>query len=420
MVIQVHPPRTGSFRGATFYIDDEQPAEVGRRNALHEYPLRDEPYAEDLGRAARKFTVRGYVLEQAAVQALIDAFEAEGAGALRHPWYGNHLVHVDGRARVTAPRAAGGRYGFDVTFVEAGSNIEPDESDDTGSLLVQQCDDTQATLDDVFTREWPTESAGLLEEAANTVAELCAAIAQQLTAIDRADAWLDNVLNPIQSIISTPMALMTKWTRRIENLIGRLENPFSRLTAWRRLLNATSSVNALILPGATSNGTSSGAIAGSASQGSDGSSAIGTSSSRARVARTQLPTLPPALAQHVRGTVACEAARALPAAILPARTDLLAARDLLLATIADLQQGADYAAFDALAALRTAIIEHVEQRLPALPQSVTVQTNQSEDVLTLGYRVRGDLAAYDDTILRNHIRHPGLVPEGSSVEVLKG
>ena len=50
-----------SFRGVPFRTTDSDTG-VGRRNEVHEYPMRDLPYADDLGRRAREFQVNGYVV----------------------------------------------------------------------------------------------------------------------------------------------------------------------------------------------------------------------------------------------------------------------------------------------------------------------------------------------------------------------
>ena len=49
------------FRGARFHVDTGV-RESGRRIVPHEFPKRDVPYAEDMGRRAREFTVRGYII----------------------------------------------------------------------------------------------------------------------------------------------------------------------------------------------------------------------------------------------------------------------------------------------------------------------------------------------------------------------
>lgn len=82
--------RDGSFRGVPFKIQASR-ALVGRRGQVHEYPLRDKPYAEDLGRRARAFNVECFVLGadyMAQRDALIAALEERrrhaGAPVSRH------------------------------------------------------------------------------------------------------------------------------------------------------------------------------------------------------------------------------------------------------------------------------------------------------------------------------------------------
>ena len=43
--------REASFKGAPFHVE-ETGGQFGRRTVLHEYPFRDLPYGEDLGRSA--------------------------------------------------------------------------------------------------------------------------------------------------------------------------------------------------------------------------------------------------------------------------------------------------------------------------------------------------------------------------------
>ena len=49
------------FRNARFHVDSAV-RESGRRIVPHEYPKKDVPYAEDMGRRAREFTIRGYII----------------------------------------------------------------------------------------------------------------------------------------------------------------------------------------------------------------------------------------------------------------------------------------------------------------------------------------------------------------------
>jgi len=133
--------KRASFRGEQFYVDTGV-RESGRRVVQHEFPKRDVPYAEDMGRRAREFTVRGYLivypvssnagspkfpndpLKQAsylrARDKLITALEStEGPANLQLPLLGILNVMCV-RYRVTEEEKFGGYCVFDMTFTEFG------------------------------------------------------------------------------------------------------------------------------------------------------------------------------------------------------------------------------------------------------------------------------------------------------------
>jgi hypothetical protein len=54
--------RPASFKGALFYVE-QQGRSSGRRTVLHQYPKRDIPYAEDMGREAIHYAMTGYLIQ---------------------------------------------------------------------------------------------------------------------------------------------------------------------------------------------------------------------------------------------------------------------------------------------------------------------------------------------------------------------
>jgi prophage DNA circulation protein len=124
--------RRASFRGARFHVDTGV-RESGRRIVNHEFPKREVPYAEDMGRKAREFTVRGYIivyprdtgdlLQQKnyipARDALILALEEDGPANLQLPTLGILNVACQ-RYRITEEEKFGGYCVFDMTFTEFG------------------------------------------------------------------------------------------------------------------------------------------------------------------------------------------------------------------------------------------------------------------------------------------------------------
>jgi prophage DNA circulation protein len=109
------------FRGAEFKVDANSRGS-GRRAVVHEFPKRDIPYAEDMGRRARRFPITGYVVGPFYKELrddLMAALEVEGPGLLILPTLGEHMVQVE-QFTVRETRQAGGYAEFEMAFVEAG------------------------------------------------------------------------------------------------------------------------------------------------------------------------------------------------------------------------------------------------------------------------------------------------------------
>ncbi len=131
---------SGSFRGARFRLDSYS-TEIGRRADVREYPLRNVPQADDLGRKARRFSFTAYIVGadwERGRDDLLNACEADGPGTLVHPFHGEHLVICE-RCVVSESRAGGERYcAFELGFVEAGSFETPSYERDPGYELIAQ------------------------------------------------------------------------------------------------------------------------------------------------------------------------------------------------------------------------------------------------------------------------------------------
>ena len=76
-----------AFRNAQFFVETD--ARVGgRRVAPHEYPKRNTPYSEDMGRKALRFLVQGYLIGPKywdQKNRLIAELDKDGPGLLRLP-----------------------------------------------------------------------------------------------------------------------------------------------------------------------------------------------------------------------------------------------------------------------------------------------------------------------------------------------
>ncbi|MCX8574516.1 MULTISPECIES: DNA circularization protein [unclassified Gilliamella] len=141
-----------SFRGVPFQVSGTS-SEFGRRNQTHEYPFRDVPYTEDLGRSARKNKIDAFVVgddhkEQA--EKLVEAIEEEGAGTLIHPILGELNVNIVGTATVSNSVENGRMSVISFSFVEAGELIFPDSSVATDDVVDENADNVDQALLDAF------------------------------------------------------------------------------------------------------------------------------------------------------------------------------------------------------------------------------------------------------------------------------
>ena len=122
-----------SFGGAIFHVEVGGVAS-GRRIAVHEFPKRNVPYAEDMGRRARRWTVQGYIIVSPlhtdyipTRDALRDQLEADGPAYLKLPTMEPELVMCD-QFKMDETREKGGICVFDMVFVERGVAIVSDVS----------------------------------------------------------------------------------------------------------------------------------------------------------------------------------------------------------------------------------------------------------------------------------------------------
>jgi prophage DNA circulation protein len=128
--------RQAKFRNVRFFVDRTDNG-GGRRLERHEFPKRDEPYIEDMGRSARTFSIEAYVLGDdyfIGRDALVAAAEKPGPGLLLHPYLG--LMNVLCRSyRVSESRSNGRMCTISLSFEEAGSLAYPGIVIDTRARL---------------------------------------------------------------------------------------------------------------------------------------------------------------------------------------------------------------------------------------------------------------------------------------------
>ncbi|MEP9372620.1 DNA circularization N-terminal domain-containing protein [Mesorhizobium sp. KR1-2] len=118
--------RPASFRGVSFGVLGAQ-KEFGRRVITHEFPLRDQPFHEDMGRHPRAFNIDAFLVGAdvvARARRLEAALEQKGPGLLVHPYYGA-LTVVALQSATTFAAFEGRVARIQIAFEETGGAAMP-------------------------------------------------------------------------------------------------------------------------------------------------------------------------------------------------------------------------------------------------------------------------------------------------------
>lgn len=132
-----------SYGGATYHVE-QQARSGGRRVVLHEYPKRDSPYAEDMGRHATRYQITGYLIGpnyHNAKRRLMTALDQGEGATLVDPYLAEPKKCICERYNVTETRERGGFCVFEMQFVEVGSPGNMGVAD-TGGQLQNGAQDT--------------------------------------------------------------------------------------------------------------------------------------------------------------------------------------------------------------------------------------------------------------------------------------
>jgi prophage DNA circulation protein len=187
--------RIASFRGIFFHVETSGRTS-GRRTVVHQYPKRNIPYAEDMGREAVHWSFSAYIILNdkrlhasanhgrsnsapyanliAHRNSLVEALEMDGPGELIHPTlsigygggrdgssYGGPMMVMVERYGISESRQKGAFYEFDLAFVEAGEAPQVFKDDSRKLLTSATSAIDAATLASVNKQFAVSGSAGI-------------------------------------------------------------------------------------------------------------------------------------------------------------------------------------------------------------------------------------------------------------------
>lgn len=382
-----------SFRGAPFFVEMAG-LDTGRRTVTHEFPGRDDPFVEDMGRRARKFRVDGYVIGDDYLDrknALLDALEAEGPGTLVHPYYGIRRGIGD-TVSVTEQRADAGWAQFTIDFVETPLQAPvPTVDVDSASQVATSADATQAAVQTQFVADF--DPIGLASFALGSAS----------TAIAKASAALAAKLAPIVTDTQELATLNSQLTVITAQASALARQPFVVLA---KFLDAISGLanTAAAAPGALKDALVA------AYEVDLGALVTATTATRTREFANQL-----AITGGLRQVMAVEAARLAPVVAYASLDDATAARDQVAGLLEDQAATAGDVAFPLLVTLRSDVLRAVPG-IHVFPRVVTIERRTAIPSLLLAYQLYGSVSQEADVVARNRVRHPGFI--SGSLQVL--
>ncbi len=386
--------RPASFRGVAFQVDIAA-LSAGRRVQVHEYPQRDQPWVEDLGRATRELSFTGFVTGEDYVDqanALLAALEEEGPATLIHPWFGEAKVSVKELARVSFD-AALGRAAFELAFVEAGDLTFPQPGSSTGAAARIAAGDLENASIASFTDNFSVKGfQDFVSSAANgNLAETLGFVGG--TTIGKYLGYANGLAASItacQALINDPAALGYK----VLGMFG-LSGIATTYAAWKNIaagLSATSRHASLAPPAAPAY------ITPSRSQATANATAINALNRQILIAQA-VGTC------SLVGTAADTTPRV-------SHDDLIATRAAVIAAIDTESLVCDDAVFAALQAARAAVWKDLTARAKDSARLRTITVPEVMPALAVAYDVHEDAARDAEIVARNRIRHPGFVPAG--------
>ncbi len=379
----------GSFRGVPFLVSSSDRG-GGRRVVVHEFPYRDSPFAEDLGRAGRPFRLECYVVGDDYMtqrDALLAALEdVSGPGALVHPYHGLLSVIVGpGPFSCRESTVDGGMAAFAIEFTET------PEQEPVPSVVVNAAANVAASAN-----------------AANTAAD-----AEFVEAFDSEDmpsfglASAESALVEATERMGELLAPAVTSTQELATLNGKIQlmtvqagalvrAPAGAVAAFLDVIRGLEET-AAAAPGAMMTALLDSYLVPL------GDLVDPTTATRERERANQV-----AIMAAIRRVMVAEAARLAPLVPYESTDEAMTARDRIATALDEQAAGATDTAYPAIADLRSSVMRAVPGD-STFASIVEVERKQVVPSLLLAYQLYGSVDAEADIVARNAVPHPGFV-----------
>lgn len=389
--------RDASFRGVSFHVASHD-LDGGRRAVSYEYPLKDEPYTDDMGRKMRNMSIDAYVLGDdyfSQRDALVSACEQAGPGELVHPYLGAMLVQCTGY-RLREQQSEGRIATFSMQFVEAGEFAFPAASIDPDISIDADIDLTNAAQVDDFARIFTVD--GLPQFTVDSVVRTFSAWTDQLIKTLGSDPLeagsiakdINTFSSSLRSLILTPRLLAQNVISIYASVRDAYKQPEQGYRALRQFFSFKDSEPPIPQ----------------------------TTTTRMQQAKNQAAVV----SLITTGSVIASASTARPQikdGTIRTYEDAISLRDQIadpLDDVSEVTENDDL--YREVSGLRIDVVKYVPGDEFSLPRLTAFTPNATTAALVISYELYESVDNEFDIIDRNNIVHPGMTPGGQLLQVL--
>lgn len=393
--------RQATFRGFEFFVDSSQVA-GGRRAVQHQYPNRETPYTEDMGRAARSYQIEGHIIGDDYLDAktrLFEVFEKKGPGELIHPYYGSLLVQVSD-LNVTESNQDGAIAMFTCTFLERGDNKFPKGTNDKGSVLAANVDSALASLKQDFDNSFSVD--GLPDFGIQSARNLIAKIQKTF----------DDVTKPLSDLAEGVAELSFATRNLVAETNDLLQSPQDLS---QRLLDSFS-----LMEDAISSNKSKKKAYSSFFNFAGDDDVPETTPTRKQEAKNKK-----SFENFIKRAAAVKSTRPAIVVDYASIDDAHQARQEISAVIEEQIREIEVESpntelYQAMIDVNASIVDALPDPDADIPSIIDFTPETDTASILLAYDLNESIENEQDIINRNSIRHPGFIPAQKSLEVING
>ena len=397
-----------SFRGIDFLIPQAS-VPVGMKVQLHEFPQRDEPFAEQLGKQAQVHRLVCWIIGDDCFERrdkFMEAVQTPGAGELVHPWLGRMQVKA-GEAELTHDFKQGGMAAFAVTFYPDIPLKFPAAKVNTQQQVVKASDSLLGSaLARYKSAMAKVDQARLgLARLRNSLSGVYTVIQQQFSSIV---GVFTNLTGFVQSLMNSPDSLSSLFSSyfsefSVDDYLGddsgsSYRNSVAIATQQTEAVASIDTVN-----------QAGGVDAAAASQ---ATANLVQDALLVQVALiiSEMPVASQPVSTVTVSSVEQQAVQPIVRQEVPVADDVIELRDNLNEAIFQASLKADPEHYMVLNTLRQTIVKHLTAVAESGVRLVEITPPETLSALVLAYRRFGDATRESEVVQRNRLRHPGFVP----------